>query len=74
MQIQKPEKTNFQQCRQIETHSALTGATALTRTPEAAHSMARVFVKLSTAALAAPVWLAMKGWIEFKQTDPEHVS
>lgn len=32
-----------------------TGATELIRTPEAAHSIARLFVKLSTAALAAPV-------------------
>lgn len=35
-----------------------TGATELIRTPEAAHSIARLFVKLSTAALAAPVWLS----------------
>lgn len=45
----------------MKTQSLLTGAIALTRTPEAAHSMARLFVRLSTAALAAPVWLAWKG-------------
>lgn len=33
----------------------LTGATALTRTPYGAHSIARDFVRLSTAARAAPV-------------------
>lgn len=38
-----------------------TGAMELIRTPEAAHSIARLFVKLSTAALAAPVWLSRRG-------------
>ena len=36
---------------------SLTGATALTRTPLSAHSMDRDLVRLSTPALAAPVWL-----------------
>lgn len=35
----------------------LTGATALTRTPELAHSMDKDLVRLSTAERAAPVWL-----------------
>lgn len=40
------------------TPTSHTGATALTLTPEWAHSMAKLLVKLSTAALAAPVWLS----------------
>lgn len=40
----------------------------MTLTPEAAHSMARLFVKLSTAALAAPVWLSWRGHVTFHQT------
>lgn len=36
----------------------LTGATALTRTPELAHSMDKDLVRLSTAERAAPVWLS----------------
>ena len=36
---------------------SLTGATALTLTPLSAHSMDRDLVRLSTPALAAPVWL-----------------
>lgn len=35
----------------------LTGETALTRTPELAHSMDKDLVRLSTAERAAPVWL-----------------
>lgn len=61
-------KTNvicIQQNKPIHSHmyftSLLTGATELTRTPEAAHSIARLLVKLSTAALAAPVWLSGRG-------------
>lgn len=38
----------------------LTGATALTRMPYGAHSIAKDFVRLSTAARAAPVWLVKK--------------
>ena len=38
----------------------LTGATALTLTPLAAHSKDKVLVKLSTADRAAPVWLDVK--------------
>lgn len=43
---------------ELKTKFLPTGATELIRTPEAAHSIARLFVKLSTAALAAPVWLS----------------
>lgn len=46
----------------------------MTRTPEAAHSMARLFVKLSTAALAAPVWLRQRGNVSFQRTGSTRVS
>lgn len=36
--------------------------------------MARLFVKLSTAALAAPVWLSGRGDIVFQQTGRECVN